>query len=196
MTVGKMKAKVTWMRFVKNQDGMILVIVMLLMMVVAILGTIAINSSTVDVQITGNLKKSTESLAVAEAGVELSVPIIERTLAAGGLDPASFQVSGSNGTPKTVCLDKVGGDCSSETVNELAEEISGGKDYDPDTPGTAADFAVTRDGTTATVDIDRLYAYTLPGGAMEFASGYEGVGAAAAGGGIGVLYRITSEGAR
>ena len=29
---------------------------------------------------------------------------------------------------------------------------------------------------------------------MEFASGYEGVGAAAAGGGIGVLYKVTSQG--
>jgi hypothetical protein len=44
------------------------------------------------------------------------------------------------------------------------------------------------------VDVDRMYSYALPGGALEFASGYEGVGASAAGGGIGVLYRISSQG--
>ena len=43
--------------------GMILAMVMILMMVIAVLGVMAINTSTIDIQIFGNQKRSTESLA-------------------------------------------------------------------------------------------------------------------------------------
>jgi Tfp pilus assembly protein PilX len=165
------------MKALKDEQGMILITVILLLMVVTLLGIMAINSATVDIQITGNLKRSSSSFSGAEAGIDLSTPIIEKSIAAGALDPTSFTVG-------------------SDTVNidsNLGDEIAGGHDYDTDT----SDFAVpSLGGTQVNVDIDRLYSYTLPGGAMEFASGYEGVGAAAAGGGVGVLYRINSQGTK
>lgn len=175
----------------QRQDGMVLVTVLLLMMVVAILGTIAINTSTIDIQIFGNLKKGSETMESAEAGVEISIPVIERTLAAGELEPTQLTINST-----TVDLTKVAG---TSDANNLGGEIAGASNYDPDTvSGTGTNGPdVTMPmpgGVTVKVDIDRLYSYTLPGGALEFASGYEGVGAAAAGGGIGVLYRITSEG--
>jgi len=165
------------MKTLKNEQGMILVTVILLLAIVSLLGVMAINSATVDIQITGNLKRSSIAFSGAEAGVDLSQPIIEESLAAGTLEPTSFTVG-------------------SDTVNidsSLGDEIAGEHDYDTDT----SDFTVPNlGGTEVKVDVDRLYSYALPGGAMEFASGYEGVGAAAAGGGIGVLYRINSEGSR
>lgn len=180
------------MKTLRNQNGMILVTVLLLMMVVAILGTIAINTSTIDIQIFGNLKKSSETLESGEAGVEISIPIIERSLSAAELEPTQITVNGS-----TRCLDKVGGDCSSSTANNLGLELTGGSNYDADSTTSNPDLKMPMaGGVEVTVDIDRLYSYTLPGGALEFASGYEGVGAAAAGGGVGVLYRITSEGCK
>ncbi|MGH7166380.1 MAG: hypothetical protein ACREIS_12745, partial [Nitrospiraceae bacterium] len=42
---------------------------------------------------------------------------------------------------------------------------------------------------TVSGDIDRLYAVPKAGGALQFAAGYEG-GGAAGGGGIDILYRI------
>lgn len=181
------------MRPLCNQNGMILVTVLLLMMVVAILGTIAINTSTIDIQIFGNLKKGSETMESAEAGVEISIPIIERTLAAGELEPTTITVNGAS-----VDLSKVSG---TTNPNNLGGEIIGASNYDADTVtgsgsnGPDVTMAMSG-GVNVKVDIDRLYSYTLPGGALEFASGYEGVGAAAAGGGIGVLYRISSEGSK
>lgn len=173
------------MKQIRNENGMILVTVILLMAIVALLGVIAINTSTVDIQISGNMRRMSSAFSGAEAGTDLAVPVIERTLAAGELDPTSI----SDGTVDG------GGD--------LATEITGGSDYNMDSASGSPDLEYTLSGpdenggsVQVQVDIDRMYAYTLPGGAMEFASGYEGTGAAAAGGGIGILYRITSEGTR
>lgn len=171
------------MKQLHSEQGMILITVLLLMMIVTLLGVIAINTSTVDIQISGNLRRSSAAFGGAEAGTDLVVPVIERTIAAGTLDPDSIP----------------GG--SIDTA-ELADEINGGLDNDDDNPTDSPDLVLTSLGSDAgtsvevRVDIDRMYSYSLPGGAMEFASGYEGVGAAAAGGGIGVLYRVTSQGNR
>jgi hypothetical protein len=166
-------------KHIDNQEGVILVTVILLMAIVALLGVIAINTSTVDIQISGNMRRASSSFGGAEAGIDMVVPIIESTLAAGALTPTVL--AGGAIDP--------GGD--------LLIELTGGSDYNADTPAASPDVVLNDlNGVEIKVDIDRLYAYTLPGGAMEFAAGYEGVGAAAAGGGVGVLFRVTSEGTR
>lgn len=174
------------MNRIRNEKGMILITVLLLMAIVALLGTMAINTSTVDVQIAGNLKRSATAFGGAEAGVDVSVPIIEETLAEGTLTPTTYNVVGSDNVTRTINLDPADDD-------SLGNEIGGASNYD----GDISDFTVPDlGGVQVEVDIDRLYSYNLPGGAMEFASGYEGVGAAAAGGGIGILYRVTSRGTK
>lgn len=170
------------MKRLRNEDGVILITVILLMAIVALLGVIAINTSTIDVQISGNQRRSSIAFGGSEAGTDLAQPIIERTIAAGSLEPTT--ISGGTVDPSPLA-----------GVN-LADEITGGNDYNADTPYANPDLSVNVGNATVKVDIDRLYSYTLPGGALEFASGYEGTGAAAAGGGIGVLYRIDSVGSR
>ncbi|NIQ98260.1 MAG: hypothetical protein GWN87_32050 [Desulfuromonadales bacterium] len=152
------------------------------MAIMALLGTIALNTSTTDIQIMGQFRRSTASFEGAEAGTDLSVPIIERTLSAGTLDPTSFSV---NGTAAII-----------DTAN-LGNEITGGSNKDGDDASNSPDFDIDDlGGVNVKADIDRMYSYTLPGGAMQFAAGYEGVGAAAAGAGIGILYKIRSQGER
>jgi hypothetical protein len=170
-----------------NQRGAILVTVIMLMAIVALLGTLAINSATVDMQISGFMRRVATAFSGAEAGTDLAVPLIETTIAAGELTIEDIE---------NVLLIDAAGD-PGNGLAALVEEITGGSDYDPDTASASPDLTLTDlNGVEVRVDIDRMYAYTLPGGAMEFAAGYEGVGAAAAGGGIGILYRITSEGTR
>jgi len=170
------------MNRLSNEDGVILLTVILLMAVVAILGVVAINTSTVDVQISGNQRRSSIAFGGSEAGTDLAQPIIERTIAAGTLEPTTI----SGGTVDPSPLAGV----------DLGSEITGGNDYNADTPFGNPDLTFSVGDATANVDIDRLYSYALPGGALEFAAGYEGVGAAAAGGGIGVLYLVDSVGSR
>lgn len=162
---------------VKNEDGMILVMVLVLMMVVAILGAMAINTSTIDIQIFGNQKRSSEAFQVAQSGVDVSITVIENTLINGEV-------------PDFSSLPAIG------LADDVADEILGTIVAD-DGVNKLPDVTVTMvNGSYARSDIDRLYTQPLAGGAMEFAGGYEGVGAAAAGGGTAILYRIRSEGFR
>ncbi len=164
------------MRSVANERGAILITVLVLMAILALIGTLAVNTSTVEIQISGNLKRSSTAFEGAEAGIGISVPIIEKTLAKGALDPTSFTVGSDTVSP----------------VSSLGDEIIG-----VDMANVAEDFEIPDlDGVRVEADVDRLYSYTLPGGAMQFAAGYEGVGASAAGAGIGVLYRIKGKGTR
>lgn len=162
---------------IKNEDGMILAMVLMLMVVIAVLGAMAINTSSIDVLIFGHQKRASESLEVAQAGVDASIPIIENTLIDGNVPDFSA-------LPEIVLHSDVGDEILGTTVSNDTIDI------DPDVTITMAGGAVAR------ADIDRLYAQALAGGSLEFAGGYEGVGASAAGGGTSILYRIRSEGFR
>lgn len=160
-----------------NERGMILVLVLLLLMIIAVLGTMAINTSTIDVQIFGHQRRSTEAFTVAEAGVDVAIPVIENTLIDGN-------------TPDFSTLPEI-------VLNgNLGDEILGAS-VETDSINDQPDMVVTMSGgSTARADVDRIYAQAVAGGSMEFAGGYEGIGASAAGGGVAILYRVNSEGFR
>lgn len=162
---------------VKNEEGMVLAMVLMLMVVIAVLGAMAINTSTIDVQIFGNQKRSSEAFEVAQAGVDVSIPIIENTLIDGAIPDFSA-------LPEIVLHPDTGDEILGTAVEN-------------DGVNNLPDVTVTMsNGTISRSDIDRLYTQAIAGGAMEFAGGYEGTGASAAGGGTAILYRIRSEGFR
>ena len=116
----------------------------------------------------------------AEAGVDLAIPVIEGTIESGALVP-----------PAPIGIITV---LDTGAAPNLLGEITASSDNNSDTASGTPDITAVLNGVDVQIDIDRLYSYQLPGGAIEFAAGYEGVGAGAAGGGTGVLYRIDSQG--
>lgn len=183
------------MKTINNENGAILITMLLLMVIVTLLGVIAINTSTIDIQITGHSKRAALALQGAEAGIDLSIPVIESTLAMGQLSTSSATVSTTitfptfpDGSVPTAGLDTT-------SAPNLGTEITGGANYHTDSPSSGTDLSITNlNGVGVNVDIDRFYSYALPGGSIEFAAGYEGVGAGAGGGGVGILYGIDSQG--
>lgn len=179
------------MKTINNEKGAILITMLLLMVIVTLLGVIAINTSTIDIQITGHSKREALALQGAEAGIDLSIPIIESTLAMGQLSTSSATVS----TTIPSFASGAGGSLDAADTVTLGTEITGGTNYYTDTPSSGTDLSITNlNGVGVNVDIDRFYSYALPGGSLEFAAGYEGVGAGAGGGGVGILYGIDSQG--
>lgn len=164
--------------FMNGERGLILITMLLLMVIISLIGVIAINTSTVDIRISGNLREGTSLFHGAEAGVDLSIGIIENTIMNGALTPSA----------------PVGLITGLDTI-DLEKEIMGGSDYNNDTPESTPPDVEMGDinGVSVSTDIDRLYSYQLPGGAAQFAMGYEGVGAGAGGGGTAIIYRIDSE---
>lgn len=180
------------MKTLNNEKGTILVTMLLLMVIVTLVGVMAINTSTVDIQISGNLKRSSTAFASAEAGIDIAIPIIESTFILGQLSTSSTTVTTTisfpSGFGSTATLD------TTDAVG-LGAEINGGNDYYTDTATTGADIVITNlNGVTVNVDIDRLYVYQLSGTSLESWSGGEGSGIGSASGGVAVLYRIDSQG--
>lgn len=168
------------MKTLNNERGAVLITTLLLIVIVTLIGLIAINTATVDIQISGQTKRSSMAFGGAEAGVDLAIPVIEGTLESGALVPPA---------PTGIITNLDTGSAA-----PLLSEITASADNNADTASGTPDITAGLNGVAVQIDIDRLYSYQLPGGAIEFAAGYEGVGAGAAGGGTGVLYRIDSQG--
>ena len=168
------------MKIINNEKGAVLITMLLLLIVITLAGIIAINISTVDIQIAGYTRKSSTAFGGAEAGVDIAIPVIENTLA-----------------PPDGWLPLAATGIISDFDTTLENEITGGSDNDTDTANGSPDITIDDiNGVEVKIDIDRLYAYTLPGSNVGFASGYEGIGAGSAGGGTAILYRIDAQATR
>src|SRR4030065_603693 len=77
------------MKTLNNERGAVLITTLLLIVIITLIGIIAINTATVDIQISGQTKRSSMAFGGAEAGVDLAIPVIEGTLESGALVPPS-----------------------------------------------------------------------------------------------------------
>ncbi len=134
----------------KENNGYILVTVLLLLLVLTVVGLAAINTSTIENMLSGNMRLQGRNISKAEAGSEISRQLIER--AVRQQDIIGFE----------------------NIVNDagLPAELRG-VTFDPD---NADDVIFAIAGQNVTVDIDMMYSRWIGGSAIEFASGYEGVG--------------------
>ena len=165
----------------KDERGIILFTILMLMFIGSLLGVIALNSSNVEIQISGYEKKVSTIFAATEAGIDVGIPVIEETWGASALRPTAMTING-----KAVTID---------TTNLGKEILLSTNTYDTDTPDASADLSIPDiAGVQVTIDIDRLYTEVMAGGALEFAQGYEGEGKGAAGGGMSIFYKIHSRG--
>ena len=167
--------------------------VLMLTIILTVIGLAAITTTTLDMKMAGGERLRESSSSAAEACMSSAVQIIQQTLQ-GSAIPATLTVAGAN---------------PSISTNPLQAEILGQSDDNPDTadPSTWLTPAVTicpvtncnavlsipnaaSPVFTVYMDIDRLYAKAKAGGSLQFAAGYEGAAAGAAGGGVEIYYRI------
>jgi Tfp pilus assembly protein PilX len=162
----------------RNEQGFVLVIALLGLLVVTVIGVLAISTSTTEVMVAGNTRLREMNFAGAESGLEISDPAI-RFIAFNGALPAYG----------TYASKRNGGIVSDP---DLAEEIRSGIPFDPnDSCNTNPDLNMTLGSMNVTVDIDRMFASPCQGATIEFAGGYEGVGMGG-GGSICAYYWVNS----
>lgn len=159
-----------------SEEGIVLIISLLLLLVATVVGITALSTSTTNVMIAGNQRLSEINFSSADSGVSLSVPVIETT----AYDKA---VSSSYTSVVT------------DTSN-FVNEISGASAGDSDTASASPDLQFSLGSDTSAVmvsiDIDYLYSGFSAGSAIEFASGYEGLGKGAGAGGAEIYYSVDS----
>lgn len=152
------------MKPINNEKGAVLVVALIIMGLLAVIGTAIMMTTSIELRIARNERASKDAFYRAENGRIIGALASEA--AAWGID----YVDGSNfeDVPDITIMD---GDFIMEAF-----------DIDPLNPidevTTSPDVRVREDGElSADVDIDKLSTSLLPGSSAEFAAGYEGAGA-------------------
>jgi Tfp pilus assembly protein PilX len=174
-----------------RQDGVAMLTVLMLTIILTVIGLAAITTTSLDMKMSGAERMRETAATAAESCVSGGVQIIQQTLANAAI-PATLLVGGANPVITTPLGTAAG-------QNPLQAEIMGQADQNPDSADPSvggafpnAVFTIPHPSSPFTVnmDIDRLYIRLKAGGSIQFAAGYEGIGAGAAGGGLEILYRI------
>ena len=145
--------------FNKKDNGYILVTVLLLLLVLTVVGLAAIGTSSLENVLSGNIRLRERNISKAEAGIDISTAVIERSVRA----------------------DDYRGFVSIVNDPALAAELRGSPidAFDPDLDAlgnVVPDVLFAVDGQNVAVDIDRMYTRPMPGTALETASGNDGLG--------------------
>lgn len=189
----------------KDEGGFVLVVSMVMLVVLSLFGTFALNTTTFELQIAGNDKVFKDTFYKAESGDNLGVEVLEQNIyCADGFDrtntissylnKGSVAVTDINGKVRAH-----GWTTGAHTVEGLAFYLNEsawdqGSDDDsicvplqPDQPNIS--FPISSIGTDIEKDTDRTDVYLggavrkLPGGALQMAAGYERLGKSSAAGG-------------
>jgi len=161
---------------INNEKGTVLVVALIIMGLLAVIGTAIMMTTSIELKIAQNERESKTAFYRAENGRVIAAMVSEA--AAWGID----FVDGSNfeDVPDIKVMD---GDFIMEAfdIDNSADQVTG----DPD-------VRVEEDGfLSAEVDVDKLSTALLPGSSAEFAAGYEGAGASA---GVMTILRMDSIG--
>jgi len=174
----------------RNEDGVAMLTILMLTVILTVIGIAAITTTSQDLKVTGGEKLRVTGVNAAEACMSSAVQIIQQTLQ-NSVVPTTLLGAGANPFIAT----NAAGLGTGAGQNPIQAEIMGQSDKNPDTadfnaPGVAPNAVLTLTGYSVNMDIDRLYAKPKAGGSLQFAAGYEGMAAGAAGGGIEIIYRI------
>jgi Tfp pilus assembly protein PilX len=154
----------------KNEKGLALVVVMVVMATLSLLGVSIIMISSFEDKIAANIKRSEQTFYPADGGAEIIPGVLNDTIELNA-NPSYTDIT-TNDT---------------NFINEVMGYASN-NDGDTDTPNNNPDFSINVSNQNINIDVDRIRADTLEGGSIEFAAGYEGIGAGASGGGIAIYY--------
>lgn len=165
-------------KMLNNEQGFVLITAIMMLVVLMVIGIAATNTTTIELQISGNDKSAQMAFYGADAGNELAKELIEQAIDARGW------------------LDEVG------SLKEIGIVDISNKDFwlndalDPDpavdSPTSAnMDVQLPFDNGTTRLRVGGVGGLAA-GGAVQMAAGYEGVGKGAAGGGSWVLYNVRS----
>lgn len=158
-----------------RQNGVAFLTVMMLLLILTVLGIAAITVTGFENRVAGLSRNAEAANTAIESCIQTAVNVIQQTI-----DQADV--------PGTLVPDPVP---TTAMRSQLTQEILGQSDNNPDAPTTgSANLVQSVGGYTVNGDIDRLYIRAPGGGALQFAAGYEGMGAGAAGGGVEILYSI------
>lgn len=153
---------------VNNERGVVLVIALAVLLLLTLIGISAMTTTEFELQIVGNEKVHKTAFHRADSGIYVTPKLISACFDSGAEENvAGITYLGSSGT--------------------FYREIMGYDNHDLD-----KDIRFTLEGFNVEVDVDFMGTEAIAGGAVEFGSGAEGIGAGT--GGVAALFGMDSFG--
>lgn len=170
-----------------SQRGTAIIMALLILLVLSVIGVFAVSTSTVETKITGVERGYQEAFYTADSGEPVGVQVLKLILQT---DPQTVNDLGAIWSSVV----------NADLLNMDGEIFTDSRNSDAPQTGTA-DIDSKGDGNNLglpsyvqlLIDIDRLKSHHLPGGGIEFAAGYEGIGLGG-GGDVAILYAVDSVG--
>jgi len=150
----------------KNEEGFVLITALLMLVVLMIIGIAATNTTTIELQISGNDKVAKQTFYQADGGTNVGVSILEENITTSGFTaPGGYH--GVNITNTAL--------------------------YMNDHTATGVDATMTRDGEQTEFRFLGGPIQSSPGSGAQMAAGYEGKGKSAASGGSFKVYDVEAK---
>lgn len=174
-----------------NEQGFVLITSLLMLVVLMIIGIAATNTTTTELQISGNDKLSKETFYGADGGVQMFSRLVEESIAAPGgftqLDANKLLQDPVNPNDTILVVD------SNLAENaDLTRDESSLSDANRDIAYFPGGYDATNAAPHTNAIVDGLTSITAGAGSQMLA-GYEGKGKGTAGGGGQILYTIYSQ---
>ncbi|WP_153305736.1 pilus assembly PilX family protein [Desulfogranum mediterraneum] len=179
----------------RGEHGFVLVTALIMLLVLTILGIMAIQTSVVELMISGNDKTHKQTFYQADGGTELAQQLIfENAICTTTKNGFTETLTGTNAAHlgNTIVVEVLqfsDTNPASSVVSDTNREFVYYPYTDINDPSTAATFN-TRQHTNFLV---QSAVQVNPGSGMQMVSGYEGLGAGSAGGGTSRLYTIAAQ---
>jgi hypothetical protein len=170
----------------QSQQGAALVMAIMILLILTVLGIYAVTTSTLETKITGYERSYKVAFYTADCGEPVGVNIIKAII---------YNVPTVGNLSALAPWDSIiqGNLISSNEIFQNVRDNDSAIDT-PDVIASGSSLGLPEGGNVELrMDIDRLGAYQMTGGATQFASGYEGIGSGG-GGSIAVTYAIDSIG--
>lgn len=168
----------------ENEQGMVLIIALLFLLILSTLGIMSLNTSVTEVQIAGNNKVNRQSFSQADGGTEVGGTILEENISCpnGFNGPAPLQIGAIE-----VTADKL----STSQLNFWINET------EPTVPYPSSAERHIRFPANDAVPHTNIHFFgnssLSTGNAIQMIAGYEGTGYAAAAGGGQLVTNIDSQ---
>lgn len=167
----------------QSEQGSIIVVAMLFLVILTLIGISATSTSTVELQIAANDQLQRIAFCNADSGIYGTPKLISNTVDTMSEPPVAADTGSI--APGIGYLPNDG----SYVADTFFRQVAG---YDAYDNGKDVSFAIG--GISAEVDVERTGQQNLVGGGVEFGSGSQGIGAGAGAGGVAIFYDMDADG--
>jgi len=169
---------ITLKNTIKNEQGFVLIVSLLMLVVLMIIGIAATNTTVVELQISGNDKLAKQTFYQADSGTQVGIGLLEEVIDKRGwpFDASTTHTMGLvTITNKNLFLSQI-------------DAVANG--FYPDAAHRDAMFSFGRGTTGLLFDVNTTLS---SGGALQMIAGYEGKGKGSANSGAWAVYDIRSQ---